>query len=105
MSLKSYNLQHTIFTQDSMLSSSMMVHHRITTKECIKDFLRNGRDGPVAWPLHSFDLFPLNFFWSLLKDIIFARASTTKNDMKERISRQKVTRNLLLSSIQHYSFL
>ncbi|KYQ47066.1 hypothetical protein ALC60_13923, partial [Trachymyrmex zeteki] len=46
------------------------------------------------------------FFWGLLKDIVFARAPTMKNDMKERISqvRQKVTRNLLLSSIQHYVF-
>jgi len=46
------------------------------------------------------------FFWSLLKDIIFVQAPTTKNDMKERMSRacQKVIRNLLLSSIQHYVF-
>jgi len=45
-------LRVLIFTQDSMLGSSMMVHHRITIEECIasciEDSLRNGRDGPVA---------------------------------------------------------
>jgi len=71
-----------------MLDFSMMMHHRITIEECItfciEDSLKNECDGPVAWlpRMASLDLC-LIFFWSLLKDIVFVRALTTKNDMKK----------------------
>lgn len=45
-----------------------------------------GRFGPRRWPPRSPDLTPLDFFlWSGLKDEVYARESSTDEEMKEKI--------------------
>jgi hypothetical protein len=45
-----------------------------------------GLRGPVAWPARSPDLTPLDYFlWGRVKDLVYARAPTTQEDMRRRI--------------------
>ena len=45
-----------------------------------------GRDGPIAWPPHSPDITPLDFFlWGYVKDIVFRTKVTGLQDLKTRI--------------------
>lgn len=42
--------------------------------------------GPVAWPARSPDLTPLDFFlWGKIKDLVYATAPTTQENMRQRI--------------------
>ena len=61
---------------------SGQVMNEIFDEKCI------GRGGPVAWPPRSPDLIsPYYFLWGFLKERVMAVASTTSDDMKERIRR------------------
>jgi hypothetical protein len=42
--------------------------------------------GPIAWPARSPDLTPLDFFlWGRVKNLVYATAPTTREDMRQRI--------------------
>jgi hypothetical protein len=45
-----------------------------------------GLGGPIEWPARSPDLSPLDFFlWGRIKDIVYALAPTTRENMRQRI--------------------
>lgn len=48
---------------------------------------RIGRGGHVAWPARSPDITSPDFYlWGYLKNVTYDRASTTREDMVERIT-------------------
>ena len=52
--------------------------------------------GPFHWPARSPDLTPLDFFiWGTIKDKVYARPITTKENLIERVKAafQSLTRN------------
>lgn len=45
-----------------------------------------GRRGPINWPPRSPDLNPIDFFiWGYYKEIVFARETSTEEELRERI--------------------
>jgi len=58
----------------------------------VKNFLNTryngmwiGRGGPIAWPVQSPDLTSPNFYlWSYLKNSVYEREPTTRDDMIQR---------------------
>jgi hypothetical protein len=45
-----------------------------------------GLGGLIAWPARSPDLTPLDFFlWGKIKNVVYATAPTTQEDMRQRI--------------------
>lgn len=64
-----------------------------------------GRDGPVSWPPRSPDLTAPDFFlWGYLKDVVYRRAPTTRENMKERIRAacRAVPRDVLLRTVDAF---
>lgn len=64
-----------------------------------------GRRGPVEWPARSPDLTSPDFFlWGLIKNIVYARQPTTKEDMKQRIRTacRNIQRSTLLATLQQF---
>lgn len=78
----------------------------------VRDFLNEqyaerwiGRGGPVIWPPRSPDLTSLDFFlWGYIKDVVFARRPTTREDMIERIRATcaAINRNTLLNTVRSF---
>ncbi|EFN83606.1 hypothetical protein EAI_15026, partial [Harpegnathos saltator] len=64
-----------------------------------------GPRGPVAWPARwPPDLTPPDFYlWGYLKDIVFTKEPTTRDNMMERIrgACQNVVRDVLLSTFEN----
>ena len=59
----------------------------------------------VEWPPRSPDLTSLDFYlWGYLKNIVYARAPTTRDDMKERIRNacQNIPRHVLLATVRSF---
>lgn len=64
-----------------------------------------GRSGPVEWPPRSPDLTsPDLFLWGFIKNIVFEREPTSREDMIQRITDacRRIPRNVLLSTVSHF---
>lgn len=64
-----------------------------------------GPRGPVAWPARSPDLTPPDFYlWVYLKEVVFAKEPTTRDNMMERIrgACQSIVHDVLLSTIDNF---
>ncbi|XP_078049911.1 uncharacterized protein LOC144476674 [Augochlora pura] len=70
-------------------------HNAVCSRQVMNEIFDEkwiGRGGPVAWPPHSPDLTPLDYFlWDFVKDSVMSVPPTTPDDMKERI-RQACTK-------------
>jgi hypothetical protein len=65
-------------------------HYAINTRQRLHEMFHNqwiGRGGPVQWPPRSPDLTPMDFFlWGHIKETVYAKPTTTIEDLKDRIS-------------------
>lgn len=65
-----------------------------------------GRGGPVAWPARSPDLTSPDFYlWGYLKNVVYEREPTTREDMIERIriACRAIPRAILLKTVDHFA--
>ncbi|EZA51170.1 hypothetical protein X777_10301, partial [Ooceraea biroi] len=60
------------------------------------------RNGPILWPPRSPDL--IFFLWSFIKNCVYARPATTKDDMKNRIRTvcYNISREVILRTIDSF---
>ena len=64
-----------------------------------------GRGGPIAWPPRSPDLTSPDFYlWGYLKDVVYSRSPTTRDDMKVcvRAACENIPAYVLLSTVTNF---
>ena len=74
----------SIFQQDGAPTHYQQVHDLLNEK--FPD-MWIGRGGPLAWPPRPPDLIPLDFFWGLLKNVVYqGDIPTTLEELRGRIT-------------------
>ncbi|EFN79527.1 hypothetical protein EAI_07954, partial [Harpegnathos saltator] len=64
-----------------------------------------GRGGPIAWPARSSDLTSPDFYLrGYLKNVVYEREPTTREDMIQRIeiTCRNIPRAVLLETVSHF---